>query len=151
LQDELLSIQQRVKKTILFVTHDVEEALRLADCIAIMRAGKVVQYDTPLNIVSSPADPFVASLVGSEDAVRLLGLLHVSVAMRPSPAGYNADGMYVEPTCTLRDALNLLLSSNAVTVRVVSPVDGLLGVVGLEDIRRVTRTMRGGALGTNDE
>ena len=55
LQDELLNIQRKLRKTIMFVTHDVEEALRLADKIIIMRAGTIVQYDTPLNIVMQPA------------------------------------------------------------------------------------------------
>src|SRR5206468_1065716 len=77
LQDELLDIQGKVRKTILFVTHDVDEAIRLADKIAVMREGKVVQYDTPLNILSSPADTFVAQLVGANDVLRRLSLLGV--------------------------------------------------------------------------
>ena len=139
LQDELLSIQEKVKKTILFVTHDVEEALRLADLVAVMRAGKVVQYDTPLHILSNPADSFVASLVGTEDVVRRLSLLPVTAAMRPASGGYAANGKVVEPTSTLREALNLLLSSNTDSLPVVSRVDGLVGLVGLEDIRGMMR------------
>src|SRR5438093_6536893 len=77
LQDELLDIQGKVRKTILFVTHDVEEAIRLADKIAVMREGKVVQYDTPLNILSAPADSFVAQLIGAKDVLRRLSLLDV--------------------------------------------------------------------------
>src|SRR5207253_2671715 len=84
LQDELLDIQSKVRKTILFVTHDVEEAIRLADKLAVMREGKVVQYDTPLNILSSPADEFVARLVGAEDVLRRLSLLAVDSFMRPA-------------------------------------------------------------------
>src|SRR5437868_9045009 len=81
LQDELLRIQRVVRKTILFVTHDIEEAIRLADKIAVMREGHVVQYDTPLNILSAPADSFVAELVGAEDVLRRLSLLGVAQAM----------------------------------------------------------------------
>src|SRR4051812_17988214 len=81
LQDELLDIQSKVRKTILFVTHDVEEAIRLADKIAVMREGHVVQYDTPLNILSAPADSFVAELVGAGDVLRRLSLLDVQHAM----------------------------------------------------------------------
>src|SRR5437764_5549203 len=83
LQDELLDIQGKVRKTILFVTHDVEEAIRLADKIAVMRLGKVVQYDTPLNILSAPADSFVAELVGAEDVLRRLSLITVQSVMTP--------------------------------------------------------------------
>src|SRR5207248_4290157 len=81
LQDELLSIQHKVRKTILFVTHDVEEAIRLADKIAVMRRGNVVQYDTPLHILSAPTDSFVAELVGAEDVLRRLSLIEVRSAM----------------------------------------------------------------------
>src|SRR5437764_7463374 len=84
LQDELLRIQGKVRKTILFVTHDVEEAIRLADKIAVMRRGKVVQYDTPLHILSAPADEFVANLVGAEDVLRRLSLLSAESAMLPA-------------------------------------------------------------------
>ena len=78
-----IRIQSLVRKTVLFVTHDIEEAIRLADKIAVMRLGKVVQYDTPLNILSNPADDFVADLVGSEDVLRRLSLLSVQSVMSP--------------------------------------------------------------------
>src|SRR5215207_4144680 len=81
LQDELLKIQRKLRKTIMFVTHDVEEALRLADKIIIMRVGKIVQYDTPLNIVMQPRDTFVQKLVGTEDMLRRLSLITVGAAL----------------------------------------------------------------------
>ena len=90
LQDELLRIHRLLRKTILFVTHDVDEALRLADRIAVMRDGRIVQYDTPFNILTRPADEFVYRLVGADDMVRQLGVLRVESAMadptsRPTP------------------------------------------------------------------
>jgi len=75
LQDEILRLQRQLKKTILFVSHDVEEALRLADRMLIMQTGQIVQYDTPFNILTRPANAFVHDLVGADDMVRQLSLL----------------------------------------------------------------------------
>ena len=81
LQDELLRIQQQVHKTVLFVTHDVEEALRLADVLVVMRAGRIVQADSPRAILSHPADDFVAELAGAGDVLRQLSLIPVTELM----------------------------------------------------------------------
>jgi osmoprotectant transport system ATP-binding protein len=143
LQDELRDIQSRVRKTILFVTHDVDEALRLADRIAVMMAGKVVQYDTPLAILTNPANEFVASLVGSDDLLRRLSLLPIESAILPPPPGCSADGVCVEESATLRDALNILLRSDADTLPVVDADRQVVGVVSLEGIREKMRDARG--------
>lgn len=63
LQEELLKIQKKEKKTIVFVTHDISEAFRIADKICLMNNGKIVQYDTPANIVKYPADEFVETFI----------------------------------------------------------------------------------------
>lgn len=68
LQYEFIDILGKVKKTVVFVTHDMEEAMRLGDRIAIMREGKLVQYDTPLNIIKKPRDKFVENFIGKERA-----------------------------------------------------------------------------------
>ena len=78
LQDELCAIQTRLHKTILFVTHDVEEAFKLGDRIVVMREGKIVQEGPPLALATAPADEFVASLIGADDMLRRLSLLPVS-------------------------------------------------------------------------
>lgn len=70
LQAEFIAIQKRLRKTVLFVTHDMHEAVRLGDRVAVMRAGELVQYDTPERVVAYPADEFVANFVGR---VRVLG------------------------------------------------------------------------------
>lgn len=64
LQDELVQLQSKLKKTIVFVTHDMNEAIKVADLICIMRGGNVLQYDTPENILKNPADDYVANFVG---------------------------------------------------------------------------------------
>lgn len=78
LQTGLLRIQRKLKKTIVFVTHDIDEAVRLAAKIAIMRDGRIVQYDTPQNILSAPADRFTAKFVGKDRALK--GLTRICVA-----------------------------------------------------------------------
>jgi osmoprotectant transport system ATP-binding protein len=79
LQDELLALQAKVGKTIVFVTHDIDEAIRLADRIAIFDVGGVLaQYDTPDGLLAAPASPFVASFLGRERGLRRLALLKVS-------------------------------------------------------------------------
>lgn len=110
LQDQILHLQQQIRKTILFVSHDVEEALRLADRILILKAGQVVQYDTPLEILSRPANPFVQDLVGAGDRVRQLGLLRVTAVMLPLTPGQFLNGPTISAQASLREALSLFLA-----------------------------------------
>ncbi len=84
LQNEFLSIQRELKKTVVFVTHDVDEAIRLADRIAVVRGGTLVQYGRPEEILESPADRFVAGFVGADRALKRLTRLSVSAYMRPA-------------------------------------------------------------------
>jgi osmoprotectant transport system ATP-binding protein len=139
LQDEILRLQRQLKKTILFVSHDFEEALRLADRILIMQTGEIVQYDTPFNILTRPANAFVHDLVGAEDMVRQLSLLRVETAMTDISQNHQPDG---EPTIArhdnLRNALSLLLRTGASKLTVLderAPV----GVLTLEHIRDSAR------------
>lgn len=66
LQDELVSLQEKLKKTIIFVTHDMDEAIKLADKVAILRDGKILQFDTPENILHYPKDSFVEYFIGND-------------------------------------------------------------------------------------
>lgn len=142
LQDEMLTLQRKLRKTILFVTHDVDEALRLADKIVVMRSGKIVQYDTPLNILRDPADAFVSELVGTTDMVRHLGLVRVDTAMRPLPTHFAIDHQpTIEFDGDLRKALSLLLQSGAFNL-VVLRQEQPTGLLGLDDIRANTGAMQ---------
>ncbi|WP_166347935.1 ATP-binding cassette domain-containing protein [Phytoactinopolyspora limicola] len=79
LQDEFLQLQEKIRKTVVFVTHDIEEAIKLGDRIAVFRkGGQIAQFDTPARLLAQPADDFVASFIGSGGSVRLLGLQRVS-------------------------------------------------------------------------
>ncbi|KKE99770.1 ABC transporter ATP-binding protein [Mycolicibacterium obuense] len=88
LQDELLRLQDELHKTIVFVTHDFGEAVKLGDRIAVLgQQSAVLQYDTPQNILASPADDTVAGFVGSGASLRQLGLLRVKdVALESRPS-----------------------------------------------------------------
>lgn len=139
LQDEILRIQRQLKKTILFVSHDVEEALRLADRMLIMQTGQILQYDTPFNILTRPANAFVHDLVGADDMVRQLSLLRVETAMTDIPENHQPNG---EPTIArhdnLHNALSLLLRTGAPKLTVLDE-KAAVGVLTLEHIRDSAR------------
>jgi len=127
LQDELLDLQQRLGKTIVMVTHDVDEALRLADRIAVVNVGgRLEQYDTPANILRQPASAFVEQFLGAERGLRRMGLLHV--------ADVTADGgAIVAPTDTPAAARAAMTNATVGWVGVVD--DGqLLGWVHGDDL-----------------
>ncbi|MPV49252.1 MULTISPECIES: ABC transporter ATP-binding protein [unclassified Pseudactinotalea] len=79
LQNELLRLQSEVRKTIVFVTHDIDEAIKLGDRIAILQEGsRVAQYDTPEQILTAPANPFVSDFIGRGASLKRLNLTHVA-------------------------------------------------------------------------
>ena len=135
LQTEIIRLQQQLKKTILFVSHDVEEALRLGDRILVMRAGEIAQFDTPFNLLTQPADAFIHTLLGADDIVRQLGLLQVSATMTALPAGYqNGIKPTLEIDHNLRDALSLMLKTGEPEISVTDN-GKLVGLLTLEHIR----------------
>lgn len=81
MQEELLRIRRTMHKTILFVTHDVEEAFRLGDQIAVLSEGKLVQLGTPIDLLAHPVNDFVRKLVGADNMLRQLEYLPVSTAL----------------------------------------------------------------------
>jgi osmoprotectant transport system ATP-binding protein len=85
LQTEFARIQRELRKTVVFVTHDIDEAVRLADRIAVMREGRLEQYSTPEVLLEQPANHFVHDFVGSDRALKRLVRMQVSDVMR-SPA-----------------------------------------------------------------
>ena len=81
IQDEFLRMQRKLRKTILFVSHDIDEAVKMADRIAIFRAGRLVQFAAPDTLLAHPADEFVASFVGSDRTLKRLRLIRVREVM----------------------------------------------------------------------
>ncbi len=139
LQNELLRLQQVVRKTIVFVTHDIDEATRLGDRVALFsKGGHLEQYATPAEMLAHPANDFVADFLGEGRMVRRLSLIAVrDVPLAPLTATPEPDGT-VKATATLRDALDAVLRAPDGRVRVVDS-ETTLGVVDADVIRRASR------------
>ncbi len=146
LQKELLKLHCKLDKTILFVTHDVEEALLLADKIAVLREGKLVQYDTPIDLVTRPKNTFIEELVGTNNILRRLSLVSIKSVIKAQSRKSSekiADSQASEAVPTihpeedLRSALSLLLSSGSNYLRVEDSSGKIQGQVGMEDLREM--------------
>ena len=133
LQDEFLNILRSLGKTVVFVTHDIDEALKMGDRIAIMRDGTLVQYDTPEAILARPADRFVESFVGSDRALKRLALVRAEEALEAQVPLAHAHAIGAD--VSLRDALAMMFASGVDALSVVR--DGVtIGVVTVGAIRR---------------
>jgi osmoprotectant transport system ATP-binding protein len=135
LGEEMLAIHRALGTTILFVTHDVDEALRIADRIIIMQEGHIIQADEPLRVLARPATPYVEQLLDARDAVRRLQLLRARDALgrdgtvRGTPRGHAS----IEGNRSLREALSLLLEgSDSIAV---FDKGRCVGTLGFEDVR----------------
>jgi osmoprotectant transport system ATP-binding protein len=116
-QEDLLDIQRRFGTTVVLVTHDMEEAFRLGNRIAVMSQGRVLQYDRPAVLITRPADPFVARMTGLADrALRLLSLVTAAEAASPG----RSDGPTVAASATLREVLSELVWKGAESAAVVN-------------------------------
>jgi osmoprotectant transport system ATP-binding protein len=122
LQDDFLRLHKEISKTVVFVTHDIDEAIKMGDRICILReGGKLAQYDTPEAILATPADDFVARFVGADRGLKRLALRRLDeVELQPVPEGGDGRGApQADGSTTLRDALSLMLTegSTGVVVR----------------------------------
>lgn len=127
LQDEFLSIQEKIRKTIIFVTHDIHEAIKMGDKIALLDAGRLVQYGTPESLLTAPANQFVKDFVGADRALKRLDLLQVKDAMLKNPVHcHDMDEAEDVHRYMQGNGLNYLL--------VCDTQDVLLGYVNLRDI-----------------
>jgi len=127
-QDDLKTIQRQVSTTIIFVTHDMEEAIRLGDHIAVMDGGKLLQYAPPAEILVHPASPFVAALIGVNDRpFRLLSLETVADQVEPG----EAEGEPIAADADLRNVLAELLWSRREAAPVAERDGRIVGRVTL--------------------
>jgi osmoprotectant transport system ATP-binding protein len=133
LQDEFLSLQQTLRKTIVFVTHDFDEALKLGDRIAVLRQGsQIAQYDTPERILAEPADDFVAGFIGEGAALKRLHFERVdSLEFQETSEATSRET--VDVSSTLHAALDLMVGRGLSAVTVAR--DGkTVGSIGVADI-----------------
>ncbi|TKK88604.1 ABC transporter ATP-binding protein [Herbidospora galbida] len=134
LQEELLRLQSELHKTIVFVTHDIDEAVKLGDTVAVLRVGgKLAQVAAPADLLSDPADDFVREFLGRDRGIRRLGFVPAkNLALDPAPEGVTPEGhgTFNPARDSLRAALDAsLLSPDGLAVAVDD--DGrVLGVVG---------------------
>lgn len=135
MQDEISRLQAETGKTMIFITHDLPEALRLGDRIAIMRDGAIVQLGTPEELVGSPADDYVQNFVRDIPRSHVLTLRWI---MRDPEPGEVLDGPRVDVSSTIRDAVPLLAASER---PVVAHADGR--VAGVVDRLAVLRAIAG--------
>jgi osmoprotectant transport system ATP-binding protein len=147
MQDELLRIQQNVRKTILFVSHDIEEAFKLGNQIAVMSEGKLIQIGSPVELLAQPVNDFVRRLVGGDNILRQLQYLPVSDALDDRPEAVSSAHWGDVPTCsedeTLLQAMLQLLETNAPALAVQrKDADELLGYVTLTSINHEITQIR---------
>ncbi len=128
LQDEIFNIQQNFKKTIIFVTHDMDEALKLADRICIMEDGCVVQFDTPTEILKNPINDFVRDFVGKNRIWNQPELIKAKDIMIEMPIKSVAER-------TILQAIEIMKSNHVDSLLVVDKANTLCGLVTLKQIR----------------
>lgn len=141
LQDLVKDLQERLGKTIVFVTHDMDEALKLSNRIAIMDNGKVIQFDTPENILQNPANEFVEELLGEDRLLQAkpdtttVGeiMMHTAVSITPEKS--------------LQNAIRLMREKRVDTLLVVDEDNVLKGFVDVETIDRERRRGKATSIG----
>jgi osmoprotectant transport system ATP-binding protein len=137
LQDDFLRLHEEVAKTVVFVTHDIDEAIKMGHRIAILRDGELVQYDTPDRILAEPANEFVADFVGADRGLKRLVVWRLAdLELGPTPGDDDAGLTAPEDTC-LRDALSLMLVEGKERLTVLDADGRPKGVVPLGSITRL--------------
>lgn len=126
MQFELLQIQRKLEKTVIFITHDIDEAFKLGDTVAIMRDGKLVQVDTPEHMSAHPADDYVRDFVGSADKSKVLSVRNIMIT--PSSIVRVGDGM--------EHAIQEMRKNALSTVYVVDYRLHLVGILSIRDAIR---------------
>jgi len=131
IQDEFLKMQAELKKTIMFVSHDIDEAVKMGDKIAIFRDGRLEQYDDPDTLLSRPANPFIADFVGGDRELKRMRLTRVSAAMDTRAPTVRADD-------SPANARAILDQTSADRIVVVDETGRPLGVIASRDLADAT-------------
>ncbi|MEV7614721.1 ATP-binding cassette domain-containing protein [Streptomyces sp. NPDC089799] len=144
LQREFLALQKAVRKTVLLVTHDLEEAVRMGDRIAVYGHGTIEQFAAPAAVLAEPANDYVAGFVGSDRGLRRLAVTPVTEQDVAAVDGAGpAPEASVELGASLREALALLLQEDSGRIGVTDPASGALaGVLTAEGVHRALRRTR---------
>lgn len=127
LQDELLEMQDKLEKTIVFVTHDMNEALKLADKIAIMKDGKILQYDSPEQILRNPSHGFVEEFIGKDRLLKQPEFINVKDIMIKDP-------VTILPERTLTQALEKMRQEKVDSLMIVDGSGKFMGLATANDV-----------------
>lgn len=128
LQEDLFNLQRNIKKTIVFVTHDMKEALKLGDRICVMNEGSIVQVGTPKELLENPADDFVRNFVGTESvsSVENMDLRKLVIPLKADEIGMDYQLPSLSVNTSIKEALNILTRENEVTVEDYGAIIGTL-------------------------
>ncbi len=128
IQDEFMKLQAELKKTVVFVSHDIDEAVKMASHIAIFRDGKLIQFDHPDAILANPVDNFVADFVGSDRTLKRLRLVKVADAMQKAPASVVAED-------TVESAIAKMEANDHTSIVMVGTGGRARGFLQLSEVR----------------
>jgi osmoprotectant transport system ATP-binding protein len=143
LQEEFLRLQQTVRKTVVLVTHDIDEAVRLGDRIAVLSEGAhLQQYDPPGELLAAPANDFVREFVGAERGIKLLAVTPIPINRLRPLSELDGTGPTVDSSGTLQDVLATMLREGSSRV-VVRGNDGPIGVLTADDLAAALSRGRG--------
>ena len=131
LQDELLFLQSKLKKTIVFVTHDMDEAVKIADRICIINGGRIVQYDTPEEIMKHPANEYVADFVGKNRIWANPEYIRAQDIMLPDP-------LAVPHTLSALHAIEQMREKHVTSAMVLDDDEKFIGYVRATDIQKAS-------------
>lgn len=130
LQEELIQLQEKMKKTIVFVTHDMSEAIKIADMICIMKDGDIVQYDTPENILKNPINDFVSNFVGKDRIWSSPEYIKVSDIMIENPITCQRD-------LSIRRCLEKMRSNKVDSLLIIDSAKKLEGIIKAKELRNI--------------
>ena len=130
LQEQLFSLQDELKKTIIFVTHDMDEALKIADKICIMKDGRIAQYDTPENILRKPANDFVKDFIGEDRVWDKPEYIKARDIMIKNPIAVNS-------TRTVTQGIEIMRTSKVDSLLIIDRAKTLKGIVTVKDMKDI--------------
>ena len=128
LQNEFLSIKRKLEKTIVFVTHDIEEAFTLADRIGVMHNGKILQIGTPSELLFNPVNEIVSKIIGSENKFKAIKFLQAKDVMIPMDKNY-----LIQENMTCQEAVNIMIS-NKIELSILKESNGDIKQIILSDL-----------------
>jgi osmoprotectant transport system ATP-binding protein len=134
LQNDFLRLHAEVQKTVIFVTHDIDEAIKVGHRIAILREGELVQYGTPDEILANPANEFIADFVGADRGLKRLLLRELRDIELTSPNGGGDELPTIDERTSLRDALSMMVTQRVSALTVLGTAGERRGTVSMESL-----------------